>query len=73
MKQLDRRLTLLEAMHSAAGDCPDNIILSGVWRDDNGDLQSRPQLFMILGDPVQYMVADYDAWPDDVKARYDGR
>lgn len=73
MKPLHRRLTLLEATHSAAGGEIESILISSVWRDEQGELKEKPYMLMIPGDPVRYMVADYEAWPDDVKARYDGR
>ena len=74
MKPLHRRLTLLEATHSAAGGEIESILIPkhfGTMTD--GELKEKPYMLMIPGDPVRCMVADYEARTDGVKARYDGR
>jgi hypothetical protein len=71
MTPLERRLAVLEARAPALPELPCITIVS-VSRDASGELVKRPHMFLVPCDPCQYLVADYEAWPDDVKARYDG-
>lgn len=75
MNQLERRVTALEGLHGPSAPPPiDQILTVSVSRNhETGELIETPHMLRIVGDPCCYMVADYEAWPDDVKARYDGR
>lgn len=72
---LMQRVTKLESLHGSGAplELPDMLIVSVEKNHETGQLTETPFVLTIPGDPCRYMVADYEAWPDDVKARYDGR